>query len=226
MNQRLILWSLGMSAKSCFAGVLIVFLVAVAFDGESAQPRRQEVQREPRPERNAPALRENKQDLAALEARALDAEKNGNWQQAALFYRQASVAARQTGQLQKSVTNGEKALQFSEQARNPTLQIMAVLNLVSVYNPLQQTAKAVDLLVRAEEIVKQIAEPIRRQNFEAAVHRELGFLYLRGGKLKEAEAILDKVYQSLDKATKAGVIKANKASRLKSHSILSLAKKK
>jgi len=45
------------------------------------------------------------------------------------------------------------------------------------------------------------------------------------GKIKEAEAMLDKVYQSLDKATKAGVIKANKASRLKSHSILSLAKK-
>jgi len=46
------------------------------------------------------------------------------------------------------------------------------------------------------------------------------------GKLKEAEAILDKVYQSLDKATKAGVIKANKASRLKSHAILSISKKK
>jgi len=45
------------------------------------------------------------------------------------------------------------------------------------------------------------------------------------GKLKEAEAILDKVYQSLDKATKAGVIKANKASRLKSHAIKSITKK-
>ena len=36
------------------------------------------------------------------------------------------------------------------------------------------------------------------------------------GKLKEAEAILDKVYQSLDKAAKSGVIKKNKAGRLKS----------
>ncbi len=44
--------------------------------------------------------------------------------------------------------------------------------------------------------------------------------------IKEAAATLDKVYQSLDKATKAGVIKANKAARLKSHAILSLAKKK
>ncbi len=46
------------------------------------------------------------------------------------------------------------------------------------------------------------------------------------GNVKEAGAMLDKVYQSLDKATKADVIKANKASHLKSHSILSLAKKK
>ena len=45
------------------------------------------------------------------------------------------------------------------------------------------------------------------------------------GKLKEVEAMLDKVYQSLDKAAKSGVIKANKASRLKSHAILSVAKK-
>ncbi|OGM97525.1 MAG: 30S ribosomal protein S20 [Candidatus Yanofskybacteria bacterium RIFCSPHIGHO2_01_FULL_41_21] len=49
---------------------------------------------------------------------------------------------------------------------------------------------------------------------------------VEAGNVKEAGAMLDKVYQSLDKATKAGVIKANKASRLKSHSILSLAKKK
>jgi len=45
------------------------------------------------------------------------------------------------------------------------------------------------------------------------------------GNVKEAGAMLDRVYQTLDKATKAGVIKANKASRLKSHAIKSIAKK-
>ncbi|MBP9822507.1 MAG: 30S ribosomal protein S20 [Candidatus Pacebacteria bacterium] len=45
------------------------------------------------------------------------------------------------------------------------------------------------------------------------------------GQIKEAGAMLDRVYQSIDKATKSGVIKANKASRLKSHAILSIAKK-
>ena len=37
------------------------------------------------------------------------------------------------------------------------------------------------------------------------------------GKKDEAKKLLPKVYQALDKATKSGVIKANKASRLKSN---------
>ncbi len=45
------------------------------------------------------------------------------------------------------------------------------------------------------------------------------------GKTDDAKAMLAKVYQALDKAAKSGVIKANKAARLKSHAILSLAKK-
>ncbi|MBX4190256.1 30S ribosomal protein S20 [Candidatus Parcubacteria bacterium] len=44
------------------------------------------------------------------------------------------------------------------------------------------------------------------------------------GKLDDAKKLLPKVYQTLDKASKAGVIKPNKAARLKSHAILSLAK--
>jgi CHAT domain-containing protein len=184
-----------LAAKGWLAGVLILCLASVSNICEAAQPRRQEVQREARPERNPPGLRESKQDLEALEARALDAEKNGNWQQATVFYRQASVVARQIEQLQKAVAYGEKAFQLSEKARNPTLQVMAVLNLVRVYIPIQQRAKAVDVLVQAEEIVKQIAEPMRRQNFEANVHRELGFLYLKDGKLKEA---IDYISRSLE----------------------------
>ena len=45
------------------------------------------------------------------------------------------------------------------------------------------------------------------------------------GKAEDAKAMLSKVYQTLDKAAKAGVIKANKAARLKSHAILSIAKR-
>ena len=46
-----------------------------------------------------------------------------------------------------------------------------------------------------------------------------------GGKIDEAKKMLATVYKSLDKAAKVGVIKANKAARLKSHAILSIAKK-
>ncbi len=45
------------------------------------------------------------------------------------------------------------------------------------------------------------------------------------GQMKEAKDMLAKVYQALDKAAKSGVIKANKAARLKSHAILAIAKK-
>ena len=45
------------------------------------------------------------------------------------------------------------------------------------------------------------------------------------GQVDQAKTMLAKVYQSLDKAAKSGVIKANKAARLKSHAILSIAKR-
>ena len=44
------------------------------------------------------------------------------------------------------------------------------------------------------------------------------------GKKDEAKKMLPKVYQILDKATKSGVIKKNKASRLKSKTSLLLSK--
>ncbi|OGN05966.1 MAG: hypothetical protein A2669_01195 [Candidatus Yanofskybacteria bacterium RIFCSPHIGHO2_01_FULL_48_25b] len=45
------------------------------------------------------------------------------------------------------------------------------------------------------------------------------------GKKEEAAKILSKVYQTLDKAAKSGVIKPNKAARLKSSAIRSLKQK-
>lgn len=45
------------------------------------------------------------------------------------------------------------------------------------------------------------------------------------GKVNEAKEMLSKVYQALDKAAKSGVIKPNKAARLKSASILAITKR-
>ena len=47
---------------------------------------------------------------------------------------------------------------------------------------------------------------------------------IASGKKDEAKKMLPKVYQVLDKATKSGVIKKNKASRLKSKTTLLLQK--
>ena len=49
--------------------------------------------------------------------------------------------------------------------------------------------------------------------------------FAAAGQLDKAKEMLPKVYQSLDKAAKSGVIKANKAARLKSHAILAIAKR-
>ncbi|MEK9157989.1 MAG: 30S ribosomal protein S20 [Patescibacteria group bacterium] len=46
-----------------------------------------------------------------------------------------------------------------------------------------------------------------------------------GGKDSDVKELLAKAYQAIDKASKAGVIKPNKASRLKSGAIRSLTKK-
>lgn len=48
---------------------------------------------------------------------------------------------------------------------------------------------------------------------------------VKAGKPNEAKEMLARLYQALDKAAKAGVIKPNKASRLKSHAILAIAKR-
>ncbi len=48
---------------------------------------------------------------------------------------------------------------------------------------------------------------------------------ITAGKFDEAKALLPAVYQQLDKAAKTGVIKANKASRLKSRTTKLVPKK-
>ncbi len=48
---------------------------------------------------------------------------------------------------------------------------------------------------------------------------------IAAGQMDEASKTLPSVYQSVDKAAKSGVIKKNKASRLKSSAQLALAKK-
>ncbi|HZZ99134.1 MAG TPA: 30S ribosomal protein S20 [Candidatus Paceibacterota bacterium] len=67
------------------------------------------------------------------------------------------------------------------------------------------------------------ARNLKRKNAYKEALKQYRKLVMAGN-LKEAKELLPKVYQTLDKAAKTGVIKPNKAARLKSSSILAIAK--
>lgn len=71
---------------------------------------------------------------------------------------------------------------------------------------------------------KRKASNLRRTNAYKNAFKQLKRLSLYG-KTKEAEKILSDVYRTIDKAAKTGVIKKNKAARLKSSAIRLISKK-
>ena len=66
---------------------------------------------------------------------------------------------------------------------------------------------------------------LQKSNAYKAAFKQLEKM-AKAGSIKEAPAQLAKVYKAIDKASKTGVIKKNKASRLKSSAAKLLAKKK
>ena len=75
VKKKLIHFSFTPPINRCLAGCLILCFTSVPSVGESAHSWSHEMKREVRPERNPTGLREIKYDLAALEAKALAAEK-------------------------------------------------------------------------------------------------------------------------------------------------------
>lgn len=66
---------------------------------------------------------------------------------------------------------------------------------------------------------------LSRTNAYKSAMKELKKLASTGSQAKEAQNQLAKTYQAIDKASKTGVIKKNKAARLKSAAALLIAKK-
>ncbi len=124
--------------------------------------------------------------LGAAESRAMEAEKNGAWQQAAQSYVKASVAARVSGQLQKAVTYGNRAFEIAEKAELPAVQTQAVIQLFSALKKVGQHAKAREWLYKGFEITKKVESPRAKQNLEANLYRELGMDFLRSGEIQKA----------------------------------------
>ena len=85
--------------------------------------------------------------------------------------------------------------------------------------PITQSAKKA-----LRQSVRRRVRNLSRANAYKSAMKELKKLTL-AGQTKEAQKLLSKVYKSIDKAAKTGVIKKNKASRLKSSASKLLAKK-
>ena len=84
--------------------------------------------------------------------------------------------------------------------------------------PITQSAKKA-----LRQSVRRKARNLGRANAYKSAVKELKKLALKG-QTKETQNLLSKVYKALDKAAKTGVIKKNKAARLKSSSAKLLAK--
>ncbi len=127
-----------------------------------------------------------KEVLSVLEARALDTEKNRDWEEAAFCYMQASSTAAISGQLQTAISHANKSFEMAEKARDPYWQANAAKRLAIVYRRLGQYAKTTEWLERGIEIVKKAPTSEAKERLRASLYSELGLGLLRSGKTEEA----------------------------------------
>jgi CHAT domain-containing protein/predicted negative regulator of RcsB-dependent stress response len=138
------------------------------------------------PAREAIGKRDAGENAGAPEIKARQAEEESNWEKASLNYRRASVLARNRGQYQQAITNGNKALATAEKTDNAALQANAILQLAYPYRLVGQGAKARELLQKGVEVVKKIPPGGPRSNIEAMMYRELGADFLGSGDSQKA----------------------------------------
>ena len=129
------------------------------------------------PEGRQPAQKgEIVETLGALETKASAAEKNNNWWEASRYYREASNAARLSGQLQKAVGYGQKAFEMGEKVAGPgpgsSLQAQATLRLAFALRELGQRQKATKWLQKGIEIAKQVPPGPFKEAVEANLSRK------------------------------------------------------
>src|SRR5215831_20647061 len=97
---------------------------------------------------------EVKEALASYEAQGREAEKNAQgslfpqqyWREAVEAYAWAAAAAGRTGQLQKAITYGEKALEMAEKSKNPASLFRAIEILVPIYRQVRNFDSARELI--------------------------------------------------------------------------------
>src|SRR5215467_9279338 len=126
---------------------------------------------------------ELKEALVSYESQAREAEKNAQtslfpqqyWREAVEAYGLAGNAARHTGQLQKAITYGEKALEIAEKSKDPQSLFRAIDTLVLAYRQVRNFDKATELIEKGIAVVKTLPPNTDPRAFwEGALYGQLG----------------------------------------------------
>ncbi len=142
--------------------------------------------------------------MSSFEAQAKEAEKDAEaswfpqqyWEAATGAYREASRTARLSGQLQKAITYGEKALEMAANTKKPVPQVDAINVLISTHRSVRNFAKARELMEKGLEILQRIpAGSITRIQWESLFYNHLGLDLMRR---REYENAINAYSQSLD----------------------------
>ena len=144
---------------------LSVFLLSIAFIGCAISEPRFEIDlvNSSIPTRKALVRGEIKEALAFYEAEARQAENNAavswfpqqDWVIATVAYREASSAARQSGELQKAIAYAERSLAAAENTSNPTYQVRAISELVNSHNSIRHFESARTLIEKGLAIARK-----------------------------------------------------------------------
>src|SRR5215813_9775296 len=126
---------------------------------------------------------ELKEALVSYESQAREAEKNAQtslfpqqyWREAVEAYGLAGNAARHTGQLQKAITYGEKALEIAEKSKDPQSLFRAIDTLVPIYRQVRNFDRARELIEKGIAVVKGLPPNTGPRAFwEGALYGQLG----------------------------------------------------
>ena len=129
---------------------------------------------------------EAKEFIAAMEVQGEEAEKNGKWSLAAGAYNEATWAASNSGQLQKALSYGGKALELAEKARDQGLQVRAIYLLSQVHGNLRQYEKARELTEKGIAATKKLPSGLSKEAYEGFFYRVIGSDFVRRGQLEKA----------------------------------------
>jgi CHAT domain-containing protein len=136
--------------------------------------------------------------LSAMESTASKAENNAAassspgqyWAEASAAYGEASWAARSIGQLQKSLSYAERALETADKAKDPMLQARAIYRLTAVHSALRQPMKVTLWAERGLKTTPQIQPGPGREALEGEFYRLLGLDALRAEDVAKAVELL------------------------------------